>query len=216
MPDGLYVDRVRSAFASTWALPGGQLVQGQYYFVPEGTAPFESHLWSANWHDDVKEPDYETGPILDAPQYYVKGETPVTECVPPWVIACDGGRYPLRVQVDMGAMGDVGCNECAALGGVQVLDFQPGLCAWKGPLITFCSGQPGGPFTYQYQLIHNPSAGHTQLNLVKFAGPGPSFAFRAQTFQPWLPFEPRGLITFVTWNAACFPWPPGVVVNPSP
>lgn len=184
--------------------------------MPEDTAPFSSYLWSGNWKRNTREEWADLGPIEDAPQYWVNGAEPMEECIPPWVIACNGGRYPERIQVNMGAIADAGCTECAALAGVQILQFQPGLCAWKGPLITFCSNTPGGPFTYQYQLIHNPVTLLTQLNLVKFAGAGPSFAFRAQSTSAWNPFQPKGLITFVTWNAACVPWPPGVVISPAP
>jgi hypothetical protein len=210
------VDRVRSAYSSTWALPGNPAVQGQYYFVPEDTAPFESYLWSKHWRQSTYETMPEFGQIDEAPEYYSKGLTPAGECVPPWVIACGGGRYPQRIQVDMGPIADTGCNECAALAGVQVLEHQPGQCVWKGPLITFCSAVPGGPFTYQYQLMHFPDSSLTRLDLVKFAGAGPSFAFRAQRTLAWDPWAPFGLLTFVIWNAACMPWPAGVILNPAP
>jgi hypothetical protein len=191
-------------------------VQGRYYFVPEGTEPFESFLWSRHWRANSNEPAVEYGQITEAPEYYSKGEAPEGPCVPPWVIACAGGRYPLRLQVDMGPVADSSCEACSLLGGLQTLTHVPGFCRWEGTPITFCGNAITGEVTYQYQLVHDVNSSLTRFVLRKLGGTGPTFAFFCERFETWHPFEAYPMVPSVQWDDACIDWPPTIEVNPAP
>ena len=210
------VDRLRSCYSSTWRLPDNPAVQGQYYFVPDDTEPFDSFLWSRHWRANDGQPLPTYGQDETAAEYYSKGEAPVDTCVPPWIIACAGGRYPVRLQVDMGPIGDSACDACALLGGLQTLTFVPGFCRWDGPPIAFCAGSIIGEVSYRYQLIHDPATDRTTFQLRKISGPGPTFAYFAQSFDAWAPFDAFPMTPSIIWDDACIDWPALVSINPAP
>jgi len=210
------VDRLRSCFASTWDLPGAPGVQGQYYFVPEGTEVFPSYLWSRHWRANSHEQQPTYGQQNTAPEYWTNGNAPPAGCVQPWVIACNGGRYPKRFQFDMGPIADAGCTGCAILGGLQTIEHVSGLCTWRGPTHLYCHNHPFGPFAYRYELVHNAVSGVSTLSLVKVGGFGPSILFRAARTLAWQPYSTLALITNLASGSSCAPWPAFVLVNPVP
>lgn len=209
------MDRVRSAYAGTWALPGHPQAQGQYYFVPEGTAPFESYLWSANWKRNTHETWADLGPIEDAQQYWVNGMEPSGECIPPWVIACGGGRYPQRIKVDMGPVADAGCPNCNLMGGVQILENVPGQCLWVGEPITYCDVPPFGPRTYQYRFLYDRTVPRVELHARKIVGTGPTFAWRGLRLANWDGFQPFAINASLFDTDACVDWTPTAIVEPA-
>lgn len=210
------VDRVRSAYASTWLLPELGQVQGQYYFVPENTVPFDSYVWSGNWRDRDKEEPFSLGPIADAPQYWANGVAPAEVCVPPWVISCGDIRVPQRVQVNMGPILDDACSGCVQLGGMQTLQKDPLFCRWLGNTYTFCPDAITGPTTYQLQMVHDPEIPRTTLAYRKQSGIGPTFIFFAQSFTEWFPYFDALEVTTSVFGDGCIDWPAAVSILPAP
>jgi len=211
----LAVDFKRSCYAGTWKLPSNPSCNGQYYFVPEGTPPFESYLWSRHWRANSNEDQPEFGEIVDAPEYWVRGDPPLTNCFPPWVIACSGGRYPLRIKVYLGPVADGSCTGCTAVGGWQVLEWQPGTCTWKGPVLPYCTNFPFGVRLYQWQLIHDVAVSRTILSLRKIQGLGQTFAWFGQTFNAWIPFNGLDIVPNLVTPGECVDWASVVTLLPS-
>lgn len=215
LPNGLMVDRVRSAYASTWNFPANPDVQGQYYFVPEGTAPFDSFAWSGNVRDREKEPAYSLGPISDVPQYWVRGDAPVSVCVPPWEIGCSGARVPTRLKVDVGPVLDAACDDCEVIAGIQTMTKLAAFCRWDGPPLEFCGNAFDPPLRYFYNVVHDPDISRTAFSFRKIGSLGPTFLLFGQTFEPWDFWSPLTIPLTIVDPDTCVDYPTEVTITPA-